>query len=127
MEPVRAALENFRTRLYQAMVNPDKVPTEDVALAWKAWEATMMRNETDCDIRIQRYLENHHAERLTYDTNYTTYKQQLNEAQQAYASSTLANHLKTRRAYLTKAIKPDVLLHPPSQVYSFAAPLNAKP
>lgn len=104
------------------MVNPDKVPTEDVALAWKAWEATVMRNETDCDTRIQHYLEHHHADRLTYDTQYTTYKQELNQAYQAYESSTLANHLKTRRTYLNKALKPDVLLRPPSQVYSY---LNA--
>jgi hypothetical protein len=118
----RLALEQFRMRLYQAMVNPDKVPTEDVALAWKAWEATVQHDETDCQQNIQRYLEHHHTERLTYETNYTNYKQDLSQAYQAFESSTLATHAKTRRAYVNKLLKPAVLLQPPSSIYSFATP-----
>lgn len=119
--PIRAALENFRSHLFQAMANPDKTPTEDVALAFRAWEATMQRDATDCDLRIQRYLEHPHAERLTYATNYTTYQQELSQAYQAYESSTLANHSKTRRAYLHKAQKPEALLRAPSQIYTVGA------
>lgn len=114
----RAALTQLQTRLFQAMVNPDKTPTEDVALALKAWEATVAREETECERNIQRYLEYPHADRLTYATQYETYKQELNQAYQAYESSTLADHLKTRRAYLTRAQKPEVLLRAPSSVYT---------
>jgi uncharacterized Ntn-hydrolase superfamily protein len=115
---LRAALSQFQQRLFQARVSPDKAPIEDVALAFRAWEATVLRDEAECQDKIQHYLDTHHAQRLTYRENYTAYRQSLQQAQQEDSLATLANRLKTRKALVQRLLKPAVLLQRPSTVYT---------
>lgn len=115
---LRAALTQFQTQLFQAMVSPDKAPIEDVSRSFQAWEATQEREEAECQTKIQRYLDTHHAQRLSYAEHYATYRQNLKEAQQENETATLANRLRVRRTLATRLIKPGVLLQSPSTVYT---------
>lgn len=113
-----ASLELFRERIFKAMLNPSAVPAEDVMRSWQVWDAETSRSEMECQTNIQKYLERDHTERLEHDTEYTNYKQFLQQTRQAYDQSTLGDRLKTRRAYLRSCIKPQPLLRTPSMLYT---------
>lgn len=118
-----AALALFRTRLYEAMMAPGNVPVEDVMRTWQVWEATMVRDEIDCQTKIQRYLEHPHSERLEHTNRYTEYKQFLQQTRQSYESATLGTQAKMRRDYVTSAVKPEGLLKTPSSIYTTSVAL----
>ena len=115
---VDASLTLFRQHLFEAMMNPTTVPSEDVVRSWQVWEAATLRDELECTQKIQRYLERDHTERLELDTEYTNYTQFIQQTKQAYESSTLGDRMKTRRAYLRSCMKPEPMLRTPSSVYT---------
>lgn len=115
---VAAALALFRERLYKAMLNPSGTPIEDVMRSWQTWEAVTLRNETDCHTAIQTFLERDHADRLNHDTEYTNYKQFIQQTKQAYDASTIGDHFKTRRVYVRSCVKPPSILRTPSTLYT---------
>jgi hypothetical protein len=118
-----AALALFRTRLYEAMMAPNNIPLDDVMRTWQVWEATMVRDEIECQTKIQRYLEHPHSERLEHTNRYIDYKQYLQQTCQAYESATLGDQAKKRRDYVTSAMKPIDLLKTPSSIYTTSVAL----
>jgi hypothetical protein len=115
---IATALHAFRKTLFEHVANPNKTDLDTVENAWKTWETECVKYEHRCNQQTTHYLEVHHGDRLTYETNYAEYRQSLQFARQAAEEATLGEFHKTTEAYLKACIKPPTVLQRPSQIYT---------
>jgi hypothetical protein len=115
---IAIALQEFRRLLFQHVANPNKTELDSVEHGWRKWEMETLKHENRCSQQISHYLEVYHADRMTYETNYNQYRQNLQQARQAMEEAPLGSHNKAILAYVKTCIKPRALLKPPSTLYT---------
>jgi hypothetical protein len=114
----RNMLNTFGNKLYQYMVNPNKLDKEDLQRQWNAWEVTKEKHTYQDNLEIQNYMQKVHLPRQTRDTNYIDYKQQLVNQHQEIEGATVTEKKKQIRTYATMLLTKPTMDLPFPDVYT---------
>lgn len=103
----RDLLEQFGVKLFQHVVNPDKVDKESVERILHAWQTSKEKYTHEDDLQMQKYMQKVHAPRIAKANRYVEYKQTLSEVLQELESASITEKAGKKRHYLTLIAKKD--------------------
>lgn len=104
----------FQEKLFQYVVNPEKIDIDDLQRTWNAWNLTKDKFAYQDDIEMQNYMQKVHLPREAVKERYMEYQQQISEMRDAFKNATITEKSNARKRLIhTLKTKPNMDLQYP--------------
>ena len=96
----RDRLQSFQEKLFQYVVNPDKMDKDTLSRLWNAWTVTKEKYTHQDTLEVQNYMQKVHLPREAKKNEYTEYVNQLNQQWQDVQQATVTEKKEKIDRYL---------------------------
>lgn len=94
-------LEQFRDKLFQHIVNPDKVDKDTIERTLQAWKTTRDKLEYQDNKEMQQYMQKVHLPRQAFRTEYEEHKQALQQLWFNVQNATIMEKESKRKQFIS--------------------------
>jgi len=113
-ENLQERLAVFQEKLFQYVVNPEKIDIDDLQRTWNAWNLTKEKIVYQDDTEMQNYMQKVHLPRESVKNRYMEYQQQISQMKDEFKSATITEKSNARKRLIyTLKTKPNMDLQYP--------------